>query len=54
MDITAPNGIANIETTVFVPIAALRDEGSVVVTDFTTLVQTWSMQYGGKAFLYQP
>lgn len=50
----AVNGLMEIETTVLVPIVALRDKGSVVVTDFTTLKQTWMSQYGGKAFMYQP
>lgn len=37
-----------------VPIAQLRDAGSVVVTDFTSLAKTFADQYAGKAFLYQP
>jgi hypothetical protein len=52
--ITAPNGLSDIEATVLVPIAALRDEARVVVADFTTLVQTWETKFGGEAFLYQP
>lgn len=52
--LTAPNGLADIEQTVLIPIAALRDQGRVVVTDFTALVDTWRTAYGGEAFLYQP
>lgn len=52
--LTAVNGLAEVESTILMPIAALRDKGSVVVTDFTTLKQTWTTQFGAKAFLYQP
>lgn len=52
--ITATNGLTDIDNTVLIPIAALRDQGLVVVTDFAALVATWRMAYGGSAFLYQP
>jgi len=52
--ITAPDGLGEIEDTILVPIATLRDEGTVVVTDFTTLVETWQTRHGGEAYLYQP
>lgn len=50
----AVNGLDQIESTVLAPIAQLRDDGKVVVTDFTTLVATWQSEYGARAFLYQP
>ena len=36
------------------PMAALVAAGDVVVTDFTTLVQTWRTTYGARASIYQP
>jgi hypothetical protein len=50
----APNGLAQIESSTFVPIAKLRDAGSIIVTDFTSSAKTFADQYGSKAFLYQP
>jgi hypothetical protein len=52
--ISAPGGVATIDSTVFAPLAAMRDEGSIVVTDFTSLVETWRTTYDGAAYLYQP
>lgn len=52
--LTEEGKMAEIETTVMQPMAALRDQGKVVVTDFTTLVNTWKGLYGGQAYLYQP
>jgi hypothetical protein len=54
VEIMAPGGLAEIEQSILIPLAALRDDGLVVVTDFTTLVETWQSQYAGEAFLYQP
>ena len=54
VSITALNGLADIETAVLAPIAKLRDAGSVVVTDFPSLVATWKSAYGGDASIYQP
>jgi hypothetical protein len=53
-DIMAPDGLTQIEMATFIPIAQLRDAGSIVVTDFTSLAKTFADQYGSKAFLYQP
>jgi len=52
--ITAANGLDQIESTVLAPIAALRDQGTVVVTDFRTLVTTWQTEHGARAVLYRP
>lgn len=52
--IIATDGIAEIERTVLAPIAALRDAGTIVPTDFRSLVTTWETRYGAQAFLYQP
>lgn len=53
-DILADDGLATIESNVLVPIATLRDADQVVVTDFTTLVQIWTEDFGAQAFLWQP
>jgi len=54
MTILADGGLEQIEMDVILPMVDLRDAGLVVLTDFTTLVQTWQMDYGGEAFLWQP
>ncbi len=54
VDIMAAGGVEQLEAEVFVPIAALRDQGAIVVTDFTSLVETWTTQHGAEAFIYQP
>ncbi len=51
--ITAPGGIDDLEATILAPIAALRDQGLVVVSDFETLVSTWEAA-GARAAVYQP
>lgn len=53
-DITATNGVDQIDASVFVPIAKMRDEGTVVVTDFTTLVAGWKTTFGAKPGPYAP
>ncbi|MCX5745939.1 MAG: hypothetical protein NT062_25965 [Proteobacteria bacterium] len=53
-ELTAAGGVDSIESSVLVPLAALRDDGRVVVTDFQTLVAAWQADVGGAAFLYQP
>ncbi|MCC7537017.1 MAG: hypothetical protein IT379_12425 [Deltaproteobacteria bacterium] len=52
--LTSPTGLADVEAQVLLPLAALRDEGAVVVTDFTTLVDTWRRDYGARSSLYRP
>jgi hypothetical protein len=52
--ILADGGLEEIETGVLLPLVDLRDAGLVVLTDFTTLVETWQTDYGGEAFLHQP
>jgi hypothetical protein len=47
--ILMPNGLATIESTVMVPLAALRDAGQVKLTDFTALIATWRQDFGGRA-----
>jgi len=51
--ITAPNGLAAIENDVLRPLASLRDNGQVVLTDFTTLVNTWKGQFNGLACIHR-
>ena len=52
-DILAPGGLTTIETTIIKPLAALRDSGTVKLTDFTALVATWKSEFGGKACPYR-
>ena len=52
-DITAPGGLAAIESGVLKPLAVLRDQGVVVLTDFTALVDTWNVDFQGRACLYR-
>jgi len=51
--ISTPAGVDDIEATMLAPIAALRDQGVVVVTDFETLVASWEIA-GARAAIYQP
>jgi hypothetical protein len=46
--------IDKIDTGTFAPIASLRDEGTVVVTDFTTLVATWRSKYAANGAFHPP
>jgi len=50
--LTAPGGLASLEDTLIAPIAALRDAGAVVPTDFTALVAEWNGSYGGVSCVY--
>lgn len=42
-----------IADTMLTPLRAWSDSGLVVMTDFTTLIQTWQSQFGGVGHLYQ-
>ena len=53
-EIMATDGLAAIEQDVLLPLVALRDDGLVVVTDFTTLIDTWQTDFGGEAYVYEP
>lgn len=53
-DLSAPGGLATIESSVLRPLAALRNEGVIELTDFTSLVDTWRTRFGGAACLYAP
>jgi len=52
--ITATDGPATIEETIFLPLKAMEDAGQIELTDFTTLVETWRARYAARAYLYQP
>jgi hypothetical protein len=52
--ITGLNGLAGIEDTILKPLVAMRDIGQVILTDFTTLIDTWNTPFGGQACLYSP
>ena len=54
MTLGAPGGLAAVEDTVIAPIAAWRDSGLVLPTDFTTLINTWMTTFGGVSYLYDP
>jgi hypothetical protein len=49
----APGGIASVESAFVRPLAALRDGGSVQLTDFTRLVATWRQEFGGRACVFR-
>lgn len=51
-DIMTPAGLSAVESTVMRPLAAARDSGRVVLTDFTALVSTWRQQFAGQACTY--
>jgi hypothetical protein len=51
--ITAPNGLATIESTVLKPLVALRDSGQVKLTDFSAMATTWRQEFGGRACSYR-
>jgi len=52
--ITRPGGIAAIEDSVITPVVAMRDNGLIMPTDFTSLVQEWQTAFGARGFLYNP
>ncbi len=52
--ITRPGGLNEIERTIMQPMANLQNEGKIVVTDFTTIVNIWRTSYGAHAFVYSP
>jgi hypothetical protein len=52
--LTADDGPADVDASVFAPLAWLRDEGAVEVTDFAALVARWRSEFGGAEGLYRP
>jgi len=53
-DLKPANGPTTVDQTVFAPLAALRDQGLVEVTDFTSLKAKWQRDFGGVAGMYKP
>jgi hypothetical protein len=47
-----PGGLAAVRDTVLAPVAAWRDSGLVVPTDFTSMIHTWQTVYGSFGYLY--
>ncbi|HKQ57858.1 MAG TPA: hypothetical protein VJY35_08305 [Candidatus Eisenbacteria bacterium] len=47
-----PGGLAAVRDTVLAPVAAWRDSGLVVSTDFTSMIHTWETVYGSFSYLY--
>ncbi|GIW91300.1 MAG: hypothetical protein KatS3mg109_1732 [Pirellulaceae bacterium] len=52
--ITSPSGLQTIEDSVLTPLVALRSQGKVALTDFTSLVNTWRTDFGARAYIYDP
>lgn len=52
-ELTAAGGPANVDSTVFAPLAELRDAGKIEVTDFTTLTKRWRESLGAEPHVYQ-
>lgn len=53
-DIMAPGGLKAIEDNVIRPLADLREDGYIVLTDFTALIATWKQEFAGRACMYVP
>ena len=53
-ELRAAGGPATIDSTVFAPLAALRAQGLVEVTDFTSLKRKWQRDFGAVAGMYKP
>ncbi|MBL0210485.1 MAG: hypothetical protein IPQ13_06170 [Holophagaceae bacterium] len=53
-EINKPTGPADIDASVFAPMAGLRDQGLVEVTDFAKLVAKWKSEFGAVAGQYKP
>jgi hypothetical protein len=52
--IQRPDGLASIADSVVAPMVTWRESGTVLPTDFTTLVQIWQTVFGSRGFLYNP
>ncbi|MGE3344465.1 MAG: hypothetical protein AB7L71_13635 [Vicinamibacterales bacterium] len=52
-DIRTAAGLADVERTVIDPLLSLQAQGRVVLTDFTSLVDTWRSAYGGRGCTYR-
>jgi hypothetical protein len=50
-DAAARSAVAD---TVLEVLARMRDEGEIIVTDFTSLIAQWRMDYGAEANIYRP
>ena len=53
-DIMALGGLKAIEDNVIRPLADLREDGYLVLTDFTALIATWKQEFAGRACMYVP
>jgi hypothetical protein len=52
--ITAPGGLQSIEDSIIAPLAAMRDAGDIVVTDFTSLIEEWESRFNENACVFFP
>lgn len=52
--ITGPNGLAGVEDTIITPFTDLQNDGKIILTDFTSLIQIWETEFNGTAFIYDP
>lgn len=50
--IMRPDGLVAIEDSVIAPVVAMRDSGLIVLTDFTSLIETWQTTFDSRGFLY--
>ncbi len=51
-EILAEGGLDDIEATVIIPLEEMQAQGTVQVTDFTSLLALWKSTYAGAAYLY--
>ncbi len=52
-DIRTAGAVADVERTVIDPLLSLQAQGRVVLTDFTSLVNTWRSSYSGRGCTYR-
>jgi len=50
--IQRPDGLVSITDSIITPVDAWRDAGTVLPTDFTTLVATWQSDFGSRGWFY--
>ncbi len=50
--IAAAGGLRAVEDTLLTPLLRLRDQGKIVLTDFTSLVEDWRSRFHSRAFIY--
>lgn len=51
-DISRPGGLETVEDSIIEPLAALRDLGKIVITDFSSLVESWKADYASRPHVF--